>query len=126
MGHEESAPIRFWRARNTMWSPAFDTDALRARVPSGWGGVFWKILIGAGICQGVLEDDLGPPSEGAELGRREVGDLAILERDAPGCRLDEPQDTAAESGLPAPALSDEAQHLAGGNRERHADPRGLV
>ena len=37
-----------------MWSPAFDTDGSRARVPSGRGGVFWKILIGAGICQGRI------------------------------------------------------------------------
>src|SRR5262249_3650300 len=54
IGHEDRAPTRFWSVRNTMWSPVRDTDGLNASVPAAWGGVFWKMLMGAGIRQGSM------------------------------------------------------------------------
>src|SRR5581483_7976755 len=61
---------------------------------------------------GVLEDDLHVAARRLEVAARERGQVAALEGDRPGRRLDETQQRASERRLAAAGLADEADGLA--------------
>ena len=49
-----------------------------------------------------------------------VGDVGVLEMDAAGRRLEQPDDGLAERGFPAAGLADEAERFAGRDVQRDA------
>src|SRR5947207_10001297 len=66
----------------------------------------------------ILEDHLHPPAQRPQLVLAERGDVAPVEHDAAARRLVEAQDRAAERGLPATGLANQAEGLAAPDRER--------
>ena len=60
----------------------------------------------------ILEDHLQVPALLAQLARRQVRQVRASEEHFAGRRLDQPQDRAAERGLAAAGLADQAQRLA--------------
>ena len=54
---------------------------------------------------------------GLELGPRQLRDVLAVEDDAPAGRLDEAQQDAADRGLAAAGLADQAERLAAPDRE---------
>src|SRR5439155_24754244 len=66
----------------------------------------------------VLEDDLHPAPELAQLALGHVRDLLSLEDDASLARLHEPEQRSAERRLSTPRLTHEPEHLAATELER--------
>ena len=60
----------------------------------------------------ILEDHHHLAAHRAHLGARELGDVAALEDDPPGGRLQQLHDAAGQRGLPAAGLADDAERLA--------------
>jgi hypothetical protein len=56
---------------------------------------------------GVLEDDLHPPAQAAQLGPPEAVEIAAVEEDPPAGRREEPQQHPAKRGLAASRLTDD-------------------
>jgi hypothetical protein len=69
---------------------------------------------------GVLEDHLHLATQRAEIAAAHARDLAAVEPDRAGGRLQELEDRARQGGLSAAGLSDQAQRFAG--RHREGDP----
>ena len=67
----------------------------------------------------VLEDDVHLAAERPQLAPRQVRDVATLQPDGAGGRLEQPDDAVADGRLAAPGLPDEPEHLA--RRDREAD-----
>src|SRR5262249_25204069 len=68
----------------------------------------------------ILEDDLDAAARRPELTQRQREQVAALQPDLSGARLDEPEDQAARRGLAAAGLPDESQRLS--RLEGEADP----
>src|SRR6266446_1339561 len=66
----------------------------------------------------ILEDDLHPPSDAAQLALAQMRDVAPFEDDATSSRFDEAEQCPAEGGLAASGLADEAEHFAFPDVER--------
>jgi hypothetical protein len=58
------------------------------------------------------------PAQRPDLRRPEARDVAAAKQDGARRRLDQPQDAAAERGLPAPGFAHQAQGLAAAEIER--------
>ena len=69
---------------------------------------------------GVLEDDLGIPAEAAQLAGIQGQQIAALEADTAGIRLDQPEHQPAHGRFSASGFADQRQRLAG--VEAKADP----
>src|SRR5262249_35225300 len=67
----------------------------------------------------ILEDDLHLPPVGTQIGLAEPGDVVPVERDPAAGRLDEPQDRAADGRFSTAGFADEAESLAGSDREAY-------
>src|SRR5262249_31646675 len=78
----------------------------------------------------VLEDDLHLLPQRPQLATPELRDRAAAVPDVAGRRLEQADDRAAERGLAAPRLADEAEGLSLANGERDVvdrmDPRNLA
>ena len=72
---------------------------------------------------GVLEDDLRLPAERAQLVGVEREQVAALETDAAGIRLDQAQHQPADGGFAAAGFADQRQRLAGIDMEADAVDR---
>ena len=72
---------------------------------------------------GVLEDDLGVAAERAQPVGVEREQVAALEADTAGIRLDQPQHQPADGGFAATGLADQRQRLAGLDLEADAVDR---
>jgi hypothetical protein len=71
----------------------------------------------------ILVDDLHPPAERPERAGAECGDVAALEANRVGDRVDQPQHGLRRRRLPAAGLADESDELAGADLERDAVDR---
>ena len=69
---------------------------------------------------GILIHHLDPPAERPQRTHAETGQVAALEADRTRFRVDEPHHRLRGRRLPAAGLADERDHLARGERERHA------
>ena len=67
----------------------------------------------------VLEDDLQPLAQRAQIALVEAGDLAPLEATLPPGRRNQPEQRATERRLAGARLADEAEHLATAQVEAH-------
>ena len=72
---------------------------------------------------GVLEDDLGIAAEGAQLLRIQCAQVAALEADPAGIRLDQPQHQPAHRRFAAAGFTDQRQGPAGIDAEADAVDR---
>ncbi len=68
----------------------------------------------------VLEDDLHPAPEAAELGRSESGEVLTVEQHPAGGRLVEPEQQPRQRRLARAGFADEPEGLAAVDRERDA------
>lgn len=68
----------------------------------------------------ILEDDLYLPPQVPQIILPARGDVLTVEQDAPGGRVDEPDNAASYSGLPTARLSDQTKGLALPNGKRDA------
>src|SRR6478672_7125574 len=66
----------------------------------------------------ILEDDLHPPPDVAQLAFAQMRDVASFEDDAASRRSDEAEQGPAEGGLAASGLAHEAEHFAFPDVER--------
>ena len=73
--------------------------------------------------EGVLEDRLGAAAKAAQRRVGRARDVLAVEEDAAGGGLVQPQHEIADRALARAGLADEAQHLAGLDRERDAVDR---
>ena len=83
--------------------------------------------LGQNLCQGVarvkagigvLEHHRHAAAHPAQGGCGQGGKVGAVKADAPGCRLDQPQDKAGQCGLAAAAFADNADRLAPGDGQR--------
>ena len=72
---------------------------------------------------GILKDDLRVAAEGAQLVRVQGQEIAALEANVAGIRLDQPQHQPAHGGFAAAGLADQRQRLAGIDAEADAVDR---
>src|SRR5262245_64475616 len=61
----------------------------------------------------ILKHDLHPSAKRPHVPSPQPYDLASLEPDAAGCRLDQPEHTSGGCRLAAPALANKPEYLAG-------------